>query len=210
MGLPYDPFTRWREISDGSGGAAHYQERFDALAAEGQDVHGEAALVAALAGPPPRRVLDAGCGTGRVAIELARRGYDCVGVDADSQMLEVARVRGPGIHLIHQDLATMYLRAQLFDLVLAAGNVIPLLAPGTLDAAVERLAAHTVPGGLVVCGFGTDDAHLPDGCPVTPLADLERACALAGLVRVERWSSWDRAPWTASAGYVVTVHRRPD
>jgi pimeloyl-ACP methyl ester carboxylesterase len=54
---------------------------------------------------------------------------------------------------------------------------------------------------LVICGRQD---------PVTPLADLERACALAGLVRVERWSSWDRAPWTASAGYVVTVHRRPD
>ncbi|MDQ1398226.1 MAG: hypothetical protein QOK20_158, partial [Acidimicrobiaceae bacterium] len=48
-----------------------YQRRFDELASGGQDVHGEAAFVMALT---PATVLDAGCGTGRVAIELARRG----------------------------------------------------------------------------------------------------------------------------------------
>ena len=42
-----------------------------------------------------RRVLDAGCGTGRVAIELARRGIEVVGVDADPDMLERARRRAP-------------------------------------------------------------------------------------------------------------------
>lgn len=210
MGLPYDPFTRWREISDGSGGAASYQSRFDELEAGGADVHGEAALVADLAGPPPARILDAGCGTGRVAIELTRLGYDCVGVDADSGMLDVARERGPGIHFIHQDLATMYLRAQQFEVVVLAGNVVPLLAPRTLTAAMDRVAAHVTPGGLVVAGFGTDAAHLPDGCPVTALTDHEVACRVAGLVRVQRWSSWDREPWSPDAGYVVTVHRRPD
>ncbi|MEQ1788221.1 MAG: SAM-dependent methyltransferase, partial [Acidimicrobiales bacterium] len=48
-----------------------YQARFDRLAAAGDDVHGEATFVRAYA---PRSVLDAGCGTGRVAIELARGG----------------------------------------------------------------------------------------------------------------------------------------
>ena len=50
-----------------------YQARFDRLAASGQDVHGEATFVRAYS---PSSVLDAGCGTGRVAIELARHGID--------------------------------------------------------------------------------------------------------------------------------------
>ncbi len=54
-----------------------YQRRFDRLAACGSDVHGEAALVRAY---DPATVLDAGCGTGRVAIELARHGVEVVGV----------------------------------------------------------------------------------------------------------------------------------
>jgi hypothetical protein len=70
-----------------------------------------------------------------------------------------------------------------------------------------RLAAHVHPGGRVVCGFGLDAAHLPAGCPVTPLADFEDAMAAAGLRLESRFSGWDRAPFDPSAGYVVAVHR---
>ncbi len=45
-----------------------FQARFDALAQAGMDVHREASLVRSVA---PSSVLDVGCGTGRVAIELA-------------------------------------------------------------------------------------------------------------------------------------------
>src|ERR1700686_3194622 len=69
-----------------------YQRRFDELAASGVDVHGEASFV--MRGSPGS-VLDAGCGTGRVGIELARRGVDVVGVDADASMLATARANGP-------------------------------------------------------------------------------------------------------------------
>ena len=55
-----------------------YQARFDALAARGVDVHGEVAFLLGL-DPVPATVLDAGCGTGRVAIELAERGVAVVG-----------------------------------------------------------------------------------------------------------------------------------
>ncbi|GAA2344350.1 hypothetical protein SVIO_007330 [Streptomyces violaceusniger] len=58
-----------------------YQSRFDRIAVEGGDVHGEAALVRSFA---PATVLDAGCGTGRVAIELARHGIAVAGVDVDA------------------------------------------------------------------------------------------------------------------------------
>ena len=59
---------------------SEYDRRFEDLAAAGMDMHGEADLVASYA---PESVLDAGCGTGRVAIELSRRGHAVVGVDLD-------------------------------------------------------------------------------------------------------------------------------
>ena len=68
-GLEGEPRTRWSEVSGGIGAATAYQQRFDDLAASGVDIHGEAAFVEALL-PPPARVLDAGCGTGRVATQL--------------------------------------------------------------------------------------------------------------------------------------------
>src|SRR3954462_13940087 len=37
--------------------------------------------------PTPGRLLDLGCGTGRLAVHFARKGYDCVGVDLSGEML---------------------------------------------------------------------------------------------------------------------------
>ncbi|HYN28568.1 MAG TPA: class I SAM-dependent methyltransferase [Dermatophilaceae bacterium] len=207
-GTPVNPFARWSEIASASGGAAAYQEHFDELEASGVDVHGEARLVASLV-PVPARVLDAGCGTGRVARALTRLGYVCQGVDADLAMVQVARERDPATHYVHADLADLYLRTQAFDVVLLAGNVVPLLAPGTLDGVVDRVAVHTKAGGSVVAGFGLDAAHLPEGCPVTSTDAYDDACTAAGLSLLDRWATWEREPWTPGAGYAVSLHQRP-
>lgn len=195
--------TRWSMIAGTD--AAGYQRHFDDLAAQGGSVHGEADLVASLA-PPTGRLLDAGCGTGRVSSELARRGYRVVGVDADPAMIEVARERDHGIQYVIADLSSLFLRSQTFDVVFLAGNVVPLLAPGSLEEVMRRVAAHVHPGGMVVAGFGLDAEHLPAGCPVTRLSTYETACDLAGLKPVLRYGTWDREPWTEDTGYVVAVH----
>ena len=200
-----EPRTLWSEVSGGPGAATAYQQRFDDLAAKGMDIHGEAAFVASLLAPPAR-VLDAGCGTGRVAIQLTALGYHCTGVDADPTMIEVAEQLDPSTTWVRQDLSRLQLRSQAFELAVLAGNVIPLLAPGTLLAAVQRLAAHLQPGGLLVAGFGLDEAHLPQGCPVTPLQDYDRACTVAGLTLAHRFGTWGRETWRAGSGYAVSVH----
>ena len=71
-----------------------YVARFRRLAADGADLAGEARLVDAML-PPGGRVLDAGCGTGRVGAALFERGHDVVGVDADAVLVEAARVDHP-------------------------------------------------------------------------------------------------------------------
>ena len=63
---------------------------------------------------------------------------------------------------------------------------------------------------LLVAGFGLDADHLPEGCPVTPLDDYDRACEVAGLSFIRRYSTWDREPWRPDAGYAVSVHRLDD
>lgn len=200
--------TRWQQIARETAGADYaqrYAERFRALAARGEDVHGEATLVARLV-EPPARVLDAGCGTGRVAIRLAGLGYAVVGVDIDASMLREARDEAPELDWRVGDLSELD-TGQLFDVVLVAGNTIPLLEPGTLVATARHLAAQLDDAGLLVCGFGLDAEHLPGECPATPLADVEAAFAVAGLEPVARFSTWDRAPYDEEAGYVVTVDR---
>lgn len=204
---PPVPQTRWNRLGAGGSEAAAYQRRFDDLAASGQDVHGEADLVESLV-TAPARLLDAGCGTGRVAAELTRRGYRCTGVDAEADMISVARRRDPVTQYAVQDLASLDLDRPAFDLVLLAGNVVPLLWPGTLSEVVSRVVVHTRPGGWVLAGFGLDAAHLPRGCPVTAVEDYDAACLAAGLTTVTRHATWDRRPWSAETGYVVALHHR--
>ena len=119
---------------------ATYDRRFADLAAQGLDVHGEAAFVAAFA---PRSVLDAGCGTGRVAIELARRGCRVVGADQDPAMLEEARHKAPDLTWVGADLADSKETQALggpFDVVVMAGNVLLFVAPGTEGAVLTNMA----------------------------------------------------------------------
>ena len=95
---------------------------------------------------------------------------------------------------------------ETFDVVLVAGNTIPLLEPGTLLDACERLAAHLTPGGVVVCGFGLDADHLPGDCPVTPLADVDAAFSVLGLDAVMRYGSWEHDAFDPADGYAVTLY----
>ena len=166
-------------------------------------MHGEATFVEALG---VRSVLDAGCGTGRVAIELARRGLDVVGLDADPGMLSAARAKAPELEWIQADLSDFELPApdgldrRRFDAAVMAGNVMIFVVPGTEGAVLERTAAHLHPGGLVVAGFQL----VPGGLNLERYDEL---AAAAGLILADRFATWDRDPWAPGGDFAVSVHR---
>ena len=172
-----------------------YQARFDALAATGADMHGEATFVRAY---KPASVLDAGCGTGRVAIELARHGIDVVGADVDPSMLATARRLAPELTWVEADLTALDL-GRTFDVVVLAGNVPLFTPPGTQPALAAGVARHVAPGGVVISGFSVDRGYTAQ--------DWDAACAAAGLTLAERFSTWSRDPWADSSAYAVSVHR---
>ena len=172
-----------------------YQRRFDALAAAGRDVHGEAALVRSY---HPRTVLDAGCGTGRVALELARHAIEVVGVDVDPSMLATAERAGPGTTWLREDLATLDL-GRRFDVVVMAGNVLVFTTPGTEAQVVAACARHLEPPGVLLTGFQLDRGYALD--------TFDDHCAAAGLVLVDRWSTWARDRFVTGGAYAVSAHR---
>ena len=201
--------SRWQDLTGGTSGT-EYAARFAKLAASGADMHGEATFCAALV-PPGARVLDAGCGTGRVAIRLAEQGFRVVGLDVDDSMLAVAREQASGLRWVLGDLADtsgLLVGEHPFDLVVLAGNVVPLVAEGALPDVVRSLVSVLAPEGLLVAGFGLDAAHLPRGCPVTSLEEYDAALAAHGLGVTDRFASWDAQPFEDGAGYAVTVARR--
>ena len=193
--------TRWQS-SDAPRGQ-DYDARWERLAASGVGVHGEADLIESLLSETGgSTVLDAGCGTGRVAIELAARGFAVVGLDADPAMLAAARSKAPDLRWIEADLVdTGAHLGEAFDLVALPGNVMIFLDRGTEPDVVDQLAARLRPGGLLVAGFQLQTGRLT-------LDRYDEITVAAGLQLVDRWATWDREPFHGG-DYAVSVHRRP-
>ncbi len=189
-----EDWKQWRARVD----LDEYESRWDRLEAEGDAVHGEADLISSLG---PRSVLDAGCGMGRVGIELHRRGIDVAGVDLDLDLLERARRRSPAIPWHHADLASLRL-GRTFDVVALAGNVIPFVAPTHRHSAIQACADHLGPDGILVSGFS-----LRVGWPGFDM--YNSWCTDAGLSADRVWSSWAKDPFVEGSDYVVTTHRAP-
>ena len=192
--------TRW-ETDTKAGHSQWYVERFRRLAAEGEDLAGEARLIDALL-PPRGRVLDGGCGPGRVGAVLHERGHTVVGVDADPVLIEAAEADHPGPRWLVADLAGLDLEdEEPFDGAVLAGNVMVFLAPGTETEVLRRVAAHVRSDGFVVTGFHTDrELSLPD---------FDEAVAQSGLRLEHRFATWDLRPRHDGADFAVTVLRLP-
>lgn len=201
------PAPRWVTAHD----EAHshwYVERFRRMAAEGADLAGEARLVDALV-PCRSRLLDAGCGPGRVGAELHRRGHQVVGVDIDPVLLAAAVADHPGSVWIQGDLATVDLRTHPdvtgpdgfhpFDGAVVAGNVMPYLAPGTGARVLANIARHLHADAPVAVGFGLDRGYA--------LGTFDDDARQAGLLIEQRFATWDLRPWTAQSPFAVTVLR---
>jgi 2-polyprenyl-3-methyl-5-hydroxy-6-metoxy-1,4-benzoquinol methylase len=182
------------------GHAQWYIERFRRMAAEGMDLAGEARLMDALVARRSR-ILDAGCGPGRVGAELFARGHTVVGVDVDPELIAAASVDHPGPRWVVDDLATFSLDEQPFDAAVLAGNVMAFVAVGSEVAVLSRVAEHIRPDGVVVVGFGTDRGYR--------LTDFDTHCAAAGLEFEHRFATWDVRPWGEDADFAVTVLRKP-
>ncbi len=126
-------------------------------------------LAAAADGGP---VLDLGCGTGRVALHLARRGHEVVGLDVDPELISALRTRAEGLPLetVQADARDFRLGAEV-ALVLAPMQTLQLL-----DDAEDRLAclrcvaAHLPPGGRFAAAI-LEEMPDPDDSP-PPLPDV--------------------------------------
>ena len=189
------PGNRWLETRRIAG--ADYDATYARRAAAGENVHGEADLVESFG---PRSVLDAGCGTGRVARELARRGIETAGVDIDPGMLARAQAEAPALEWRLGDIAEVDF-GRLFDVVVMAGNVMIFVAPGSEERVLANMARHLNPGGFVIAGFQVQQGRLA-------IDAYDRLAENAGLMLAERWSTWDREPYVAGGNYAVSVHRK--
>jgi SAM-dependent methyltransferase len=117
-------------------------------------------------------VLELGCGTGRVALHLARRGHEVIGLDRDQELLDVLAGRAEGLNLsTHQADARDFELDQAVGLVLAPTHLLQLLPDReTRSECLRCIAGALRPGGLLAA---TIIERMPesDGAP-PPLPDV--------------------------------------
>jgi SAM-dependent methyltransferase len=186
-----------QKIAEDPGHSRWYIERFRAMAERGDDLGGEARMIDAMV-PRGSRILDAGCGTGRVGGHLAAAGHDVTGVDLDPELIAEARDQHPGSSWQVGDLSEIDL-PERFDVIVCAGNVMAFAGPSTRVEILRRFGAHLADGGRAVVGFGAGRGYDFD--------DFLADAAAAGLTPDLLLSTWDLRPFTPGTGFLVAILR---
>lgn len=192
-----------RLVEENPGHSEWYIQRFRDLAAAGEDIVGEARLVDAMV-PRGSRILDAGCGPGRIGGYLYGVGHDVVGVDVDAELIAAAEQDHPGPVWLVGNLADLDLYdhgiEERFDIIVCAGNVMTFLAPSTRREVLRRFSAHLRGPGRAVIGFGAGRGY--------EFHEFLRDAAAAGLEPDFLLSSWDVRPFTDDSEFLVAILRR--
>ncbi len=143
----------------------------------------EAEFLLSLPSTAPLRVLDIGCGTGRIAIGFSQMGHHVVGLEPSALMLDRARGR-PGadaVTWVCSDAATLTVPEPV-DLAVMAGHVFQVfLDDDEARTVLRRICEHLVPGGRLVFSSRNPavrewsrwtPALSAETYPGTPLGDL--------------------------------------
>lgn len=121
-------------------------------------------------------VLDVGCGSGRVALDLAARGHEVVGVDADPALVAALTARaaeaGLPARAVAADARALALERR-FPLAVAPMQVVQLLGGATGRAAMlTAVTRHLTPGGLLAIALADPFDAVPAGESRPPLPDI--------------------------------------
>jgi SAM-dependent methyltransferase len=122
-------------------------------------------------------LLDIGCGTGRVALDLAALGHEVTGLDSDPDLVRAltarARARGVRVAAGVADIRSLALGGEPFRLAIAAMQVFQLLGgPAGRAGALTCVRHHLAPGGLLAIALADPFEGLTPDEALPPLPDL--------------------------------------
>ncbi|HEY8428323.1 MAG TPA: class I SAM-dependent methyltransferase [Sandaracinaceae bacterium] len=161
-----------------------------------------------------RRVLELGCGSGRVLVAMARAGARATGLEHDPGMIAGARARvarapreiAERITLVEADMARFSLGRHFDRIVAPFASLYCLLSRERVAACFERVRAHLVPGGLFAFdGYAADEFHersRPSDYPDDVLEEVAKVTHRGEVLTVFEKSRWDRARQRVDATYL--------
>jgi SAM-dependent methyltransferase len=129
-----------------------------------------------LADARPGPVRELGCGTGRVALDLASRGHDVAALDSDRALVDElrARARRAGLRVRCEVAdARSFELGRRFGLVIAPMQVVQLLGgPDGRDSMLRSVSRHLLPHGLLAAALADPFEGIPVEHAEPPLPDL--------------------------------------
>jgi ubiquinone/menaquinone biosynthesis C-methylase UbiE len=134
---------------------------YDSVYAVVRDPSGDSAFYRSMADDTGGPMLELGCGTGRVLLNSAETGLECVGLDASSEMLDVLREKNPpeNVTLVHGRIEDFDLGSGRFRLITAPFRAMQhLLDPQSQLAALSNIHRHLKSDGVFV--FDVFDPNL--------------------------------------------------
>ena len=135
-------------------------------------------------------VLELGCGTGRVALALARAGHEVVAVDREAELLEVLaeRAAAEGVSLAAERADALELDiGRTFALVIAPMQLLQVLGgPDARRRALEAIRRHLAPGGTAAAAIVEADPPPAPGASGAGAALPTSARSTAGSTRAFR------------------------
>ncbi|GAA3843448.1 class I SAM-dependent methyltransferase [Brevibacterium ammoniilyticum] len=182
--------------------SANYAKRWRSLVDAGHDIGGEARFVDAMA-PRGGRILDAGCGTGRVGGLLIGAGHTVYGVDLDEFLIAVAEEDFPSGEWHTGDLADFdFAGAGITDIDVAvcAGNVLAFLDPASRRQTLENIKSTLKHGGRFVAGFGAGRGYEFD--------DFVDDVKASGMLVSLKLATWEIHPFEPDSGFLVLIAER--
>jgi SAM-dependent methyltransferase len=142
-------------------------------------------------------ILELGCGTGRVLIDLARKGYKLFGLDNDFHMLAFLRQQvlpdfSPKPQIFLSDMTNFRLAAQ-FSLITMPCNTISTLSSQQRRRTLERIYRHLLPGGMFAAALPNPGllSEMPE-VGESEVEDIFLHPASGTPVQVS--SDWERTP----------------
>lgn len=107
----------------------------------------------------PELVLDLACGTGSLALSLARRGYEMIGIDASQEMLAVAMEKkidsGLDVLLLNQDMRSFELYGTVGAILCTLDGINYITRTGDLERVISLVHNYLDPNGLFVFDINT-------------------------------------------------------
>jgi SAM-dependent methyltransferase len=100
------------------------------------------------------RILELGCGSGRLTIPIAQNGIEIVGADLSRSMLETARAKaqraGVEVHFLEADMRSFDITGKFSAVLIPGNSLLHLFTPGDLIECFRNVRRHLAPSGRLI------------------------------------------------------------